>query len=80
MIGSPEEKAKRILAGFGFDVFESGQIVHSFKEHGVLSEVHDDNTVTKVYEALRDQGWSDTEVLDAVHSIQNAGILFRERS
>lgn len=42
-------------------------------------EVHDDNTMRKVYNALSDLGWDEEEVFDAVNSMQNAGILFRER-
>ena len=41
---------------------------------------YDDQTLQKVYEAMRKVGLDDAEVGDAVLEMQNAGILFRERA
>lgn len=44
-----------------------------------MSERHDEGTLTKVYEAFRENGYGTTEAFDVVNSMLNAGILFRER-
>lgn len=41
-------------------------------------EVHDDNTLTKVANALRTAGLTDMQMRDCVREMLNAGILFRE--
>lgn len=41
-------------------------------------EYHDDQTMKKVYNALHRTGLTPTQVMDAVNSIQNEGVLFRE--
>lgn len=41
---------------------------------------YDDETLTKVYDALQSSGLTQTEAQDAVSALQNAGILFRERA
>lgn len=45
-----------------------------------MSETYDEGTLAKVYEAFRDNGYGTTEAADVVTSMQNAGILFRERA
>lgn len=40
---------------------------------------HDSNTLNKVLSSLTSIGWGENEVTDAVHAMQNAGILFREK-
>lgn len=40
---------------------------------------HDDQTLTKVHNALWDVGLDEEQRIDAVTAMQNAGILFRER-
>lgn len=39
---------------------------------------HTDETMQKVYKALREVGLNDDHINDAVMKMQNAGILFRE--
>jgi hypothetical protein len=39
---------------------------------------HDDQTLRKVYDTLRDTGLSESETLDAINEMQNKGLLFRE--
>lgn len=41
---------------------------------------HDEETLSKVYAALRDLGLEPEDANDAILAIQNAGILFRERA
>jgi hypothetical protein len=41
---------------------------------------HNDETMQKVYQAMRKSGLTDQQVIDAVMLVQNAGILFREAS
>lgn len=41
--------------------------------------MYNDETMQKVADALRENGLSDNEILDCINSIQNRGILFRER-
>lgn len=41
---------------------------------------HDDQTMTKVYQALIDTGLIEQQAMDAINSMQNAGIYFRERT
>lgn len=40
---------------------------------------YDEGTLRKVYEAVRAAGLGHQEVTDAISSLQNVGILFRER-
>lgn len=40
---------------------------------------HDENTMQKVYDALRAAGLKKQQCLNAVTQMQNAGIYFRER-
>lgn len=42
-------------------------------------EFHDDQTIRKVYDALRRAGLGPVPCQDAVNNMQNEGILFRER-
>lgn len=41
---------------------------------------YDEDTLFKVYDALREVGLNQQQVTDAVSLMQNAGILFRERA
>lgn len=41
---------------------------------------HDDNTMRKVYDVLRKNGYLPDEIPGVISDFQNAGILFRERS
>lgn len=43
------------------------------------TEGHDDGTLNKVYAALADCELSYNKIIEAINSMQNAGILFRER-
>ncbi len=43
-------------------------------------ERHDENTMVKVLDSLREAGLSDLEAHDCVRIMQNKGLLFRERS
>lgn len=43
-------------------------------------EGHDDQTMLKVYEALLRAGLESEQAVSAITEMQNAGILFRERS
>lgn len=45
----------------------------------VETESHDDGTLNKVYAALADCELSYHKIIEAINSMQNAGILFRER-
>jgi hypothetical protein len=40
---------------------------------------HDDQTLHKVWNSLKEAGMREDDILDAVNLMQNAGILFRER-
>jgi hypothetical protein len=42
-------------------------------------EFVDENTMNKVRRALFDLLWTDAQIDEAIHALQNAGILFRER-
>jgi hypothetical protein len=42
-------------------------------------EYADENTLNKVRRALFDLLWTDAQIDEAIHALQNAGILFRER-
>lgn len=44
-----------------------------------LPEHFTENTLFKVYDALRKVGMDETQARDAISEMQNAGILFRER-
>lgn len=44
------------------------------------SEYHDDQTMKKVYDALIRTGLTHAACLDAINTMQNEGILFREMS
>jgi hypothetical protein len=41
-------------------------------------EYHTEETLEKTYEALKESGLTETQAFDAVRTMQNAGILFRE--
>ncbi len=43
-------------------------------------ETHTGDTLSKVTAALRESGLEEQQITDAVSSMQNYGILFRERS
>lgn len=43
-------------------------------------ETHTEDTLNKVYEALSENGIVGQQAIDAVSTMQNKGILFRERS
>jgi transcriptional regulator with XRE-family HTH domain len=44
------------------------------------AETHSEATMFKVRDALRCAGLRETEIVDAIIEMQNAGILFRERA
>lgn len=44
-----------------------------------MDETHDDDTLFKVAVALREVGLTEQQIDDAINSMQNYGILFRER-
>lgn len=46
----------------------------------VYRVTHNDETMQKVYRALKGTGMPDQKVVDTVMAMQNAGILFREAS
>jgi hypothetical protein len=46
----------------------------------VYRVTHNEETMQKVYQALRKAGLTDQKTVDAVMDMQNAGILFREVS
>lgn len=39
---------------------------------------HDDQTLIKVYNAMREADISEAQIVTAIHSMQNQGIFFRE--
>lgn len=43
-------------------------------------ETHDDRTISRVRSALQEVGLDEPTIIDAINSMQNAGILFRERA
>lgn len=47
---------------------------------GVDQTYYDDNTIWKVYSALQKAGFKQPDRVTAVLAMQNAGILFRERT
>lgn len=53
------------------DTEQSGKGVHDLV-------YHDDQTMAKVYDGLRDAGLTIQQALSAVNSMQNKGVLFRE--
>lgn len=44
------------------------------------SERHDDATMSKVFDALRENGYLPADIPNVITSFQNRGILFRERA
>lgn len=44
-----------------------------------VSEYHDEETLFKTRNALREANLTETQIDDAISSMQNYGILFRER-
>ncbi len=57
------------------------QPVKDAEEHQDVPVTHDHDTLTKVHEALKKAGvFKHSDRLDIVNQLQNAGILFRERS
>lgn len=44
-----------------------------------MAETHTEETLFKVYAALKAVGWKHHQAEDAITSMQNMGILFRER-
>lgn len=78
--GTPEEKGKQILLGFGFDEFMARQVMHRMKMHDVLQKEPLGDAIGTVLRVLEeDCGWSLEEVHAAVEAMQNAGVVFRER-
>lgn len=58
---------------------EQDQDAAEYTGPGVVTPMyHDDKTLNKVLNALSDAGLTEQQVLDAVNSMQNAGIYFRE--
>lgn len=43
-----------------------------------MPEYHNENTIRKVYNALKRSGLLHKEATNAMHEMQNQGILFRE--
>ena len=55
---------------------------HGFERYirdGLEEGYHDENTMNKVYEALRENGFLPADIPGVISSFQNRGILFRER-
>lgn len=46
----------------------------------LVATQHTDQTMHKVFDALKKLGLADRLVIDAIHEMQNNGILFRERA
>lgn len=54
-------------------------VINEYARHYPPPELVDtDDTMQKVYRALRGVGWTDKSIINAVHSMQNEGIYFRE--
>ena len=45
-----------------------------------MTEHHDDGTMTKVFDVLHEAGFGPDRIEAAINGLQNAGILFRERT
>lgn len=66
-----EEIASRIAAN-------NPHLIFFFAEFDTRELTHDENTLIKVYQAMRDAGSSETQARDALINMQNNGLYFRE--
>lgn len=65
----------------GARVLKFASKAEAYLRDGVEIEhlTHNEDTMTKVYLALRDVGLSEEKAIEAVSNMQNEGVLFRER-
>lgn len=68
-----EEDAKTYAAGNAHTIF-------FFAEFDTHELSHDDNTIIKVYQSMRDAGILERQATAAMHNMQNEGLYFREAS
>jgi len=68
-----------VLASDGLSFSYRSDRVSDIPDEPEDEEYHDDETIHKVYDALKLSGLTGERVRDAVSMMQNAGILFRER-
>lgn len=55
-------------------------IIFFFAEFDTRELSHDDNTLIKVYQSMRDADISESQATTAMHNMQNEGLYFREAS
>lgn len=63
-----------------YDKSEAPVVANAMVSVQVSGEYYDERTLNKVAFALEKAGLSGQKTLDAINEMQNAGILFRERS
>lgn len=66
-----EEIAARLAEG-------NPHIIFFFAEFDTRELSHDENTLIKVYQAMRDAGVDESQASSAMHNMQNEGLYFRE--
>lgn len=72
-------KDSAVRAGIRHDTGRAGSVPRPQEVVKPPALSYSEDTLFKVYEALRGQGLSETTIEDAVNAMQNEGILFRER-
>lgn len=81
VVPSEQDRAEQIdttLEKIGYTL--NNEVVQAPYDPGTLDMVrHDENTLFKVLTALGNSGLTEREAHNALLSMQNAGILFRER-
>lgn len=53
-------------------------IIFFFAEFDTRELSHDENTLIKVYQSMRNAGISESQATTAMHNMQNEGLYFRE--
>src|ERR1700744_4157008 len=79
-VPTPAERSAKIdetLKRIGYILKEDAEEPDDLSTFDVVR--HDDNTLVKVLAALFQSGLNDIQARDAITSMQNEGILFRER-
>jgi hypothetical protein len=58
----------------------SSYLVEAFEDASLPGEKHDDQTLNMVSIGLREAGLDEDQIMTAINSMLNNGILFREKS
>lgn len=81
-IMTPEQRelavAERDAANYREQLEHAKNRIVELEQELARQPTHDDETMQKVYRALRENGVIDVQIVNVITAMQNDGILFRE--